>query len=134
MAKGFDQHQEYQQQLALLGKDLTRRSRASCELCTQSGVPLSIFEVPPAPKEPQLDSALHLCETCTNQLKNPKKIDPNHWRILSETVWSEVPAAQVMSVRILKHLSSSQPWAQEILEGVYLEEELESWVEQQGIG
>ena len=133
MAKGFDQHQEYLQQLSLLGKDLTRRSRARCELCTQSGVSLSIFEIPPASKEPQLDSVLHLCDDCKDQLENPKKLDPNHWRILSETVWSEVPAAQVMAVRILKHLSSSQPWAQEILEGAYLEEELKSWVEQQGL-
>ena len=133
MAKGFDKHQEYLNQLSLLGKDLTRRSRASCELCNQSGVPLTIYEVPPEPKVPQLDSVLHLCETCTSQLRKPQKIDPNHWRILSETVWSEVPAAQIMSVRILRHLASTNPWAQEILEDVYLDEELETWVDQQGL-
>lgn len=133
MAKGFDQHQEYLQQLSLLGKELTRRSRAHCELCTRSGVSLSIFEVPPPPKEPRIDSVLHLCEDCSAQLENPKAINPNHWRILSETVWSEVPAAQVMAMRILRHLSSGQPWAQEILEGVYLEEEQEAWVDQQSL-
>ena len=133
MAKGFDQNQEYLQQLSLLGKDLTRRSRARCELCTQSGVPLSIYEVPPAPKEPRLNSVLHLCEACTSQLEKPKKIDPNHWRILSETVWSELPAAQVIAVRILKHLAGTHAWAQEILEGIFLEENLEAWVEQQDI-
>ena len=133
MAKGFDQHQEYLQKLSLLGKDLTRRSRASCELCSQSGVPLSIFEVPPAPKEPQLDSVLHLCNLCTSQLKNPKQIDPNHWRILSDSVWSEIPAVQVMAVRILKHLAIDQTWAQEILEDLYLEEDLEAWINKEGL-
>jgi len=131
MAKGFDAHQEHLKQLSLLGKDLTRRSRASCELCTQSGVPLSIYEVPPAPKEPALDQILHLCETCTNHLNKPKNRGTNHWRILSETIWSEVPAAQVMAVRILNYLSGDQAWAQEILEDVFLEEELEEWVEKE---
>ena len=133
MAKGFDQHQEYLQQLSLLGKDLTRRSRASCELCTESGTSLSIYEVPPAPKVPQLDSVLHLCETCTAQLENPGKMDANHWRILSETVWSEVPAVQVMAVRILNHLAKHHTWAQDILEETYLEEDISTWVDQQGI-
>jgi len=117
----------------MLGKELTRRSRASCELCTQSGVPLSIFEVPPEPKEPALDQIFHLCETCTSQLEKPKRIEPNHWRILSETIWSEVPAAQVMAVRILRFLAK-EPWVQEILESAYLEEELEEWVQQDTLG
>lgn len=133
MAKGFDQHQHYLHQLSLLGKDLTRRSRASCELCTKSGMSLSIFEIPPAPREPQLESVLHLCQSCLSQLQKPKQIEANHWRILSETVWSEVPAVQVMAVRILKHLATHQIWAQEILEGLYLEDELKVWIDQQGL-
>ena len=133
MAKGFDQHQEYLQQLSLLGKDLTRRSRASCELCTKSGISLSIYEVPPAPKEPQLDSVIYLCEPCISQLEKPKLIDPNHWRILSETVWSEVQAVQVMAVRLLRHLANNQAWAQKILEELYLEDELEAWIDKQGL-
>ncbi|QXD24965.1 phnA protein [Opitutia bacterium ISCC 51] len=133
MAKGFDQHQQHLQQLSLLGKDLTRRYKASCELGTTSGTSLSIYEVPPISKEPQIDSVLHLCESCFSQLDKPKQIDPNHWRILSETVWSEVPAVQVMAVRLLRHLANKQAWAQEILEGLYLEDELEAWVDKQGL-
>jgi len=133
MAKGYDQHQEHLHKLSLLGKDLTRRSGASCELCTNSGVPLSIYEVPPQAKEPQLENVLHICQACRSQLDRPKNLDANHWRILSETVWSEVPAAQVMAVRILRHLASNHAWAQEILEGVYLDEDLETWIDQQGL-
>jgi len=133
MAKGLETHRERQNQLSLLGKDLTSRSRAKCELCTESGVSLSIFEVPPAPKEPALDQVLHLCETCSSQLDKPKSMLPGHWRILSETIWSEIPAAQVMSVRVLKHLAKSESWAQEILEDAYLEEEVEEWIAKEAL-
>jgi protein PhnA len=134
MAKGFETNQERLAQLSLLGKELTRRSRARCELCSQSGIPLSIYEVPPSPKIPTLDQALHLCETCTHQLEKPKKIEANTWRVLSETIWSEVPAAQVMAIRILKRLSKTESWAQEILESTYLDEELEDWINKDTIG
>ncbi|MCB1122365.1 MAG: phnA protein [Verrucomicrobiae bacterium] len=128
MAKGFETNQERLRQLSLLGKELTRRSRATCELCTQSGVALSLYEVPPVPKEPAIDKVLHLCENCISQLENPKKINPDHWRILGETIWSEVPVVQVMATRMLRHLAKDHFWAQEILEGVYLDETIEDWV------
>lgn len=130
MAKGFETNQERLNQLSLLGKKLTRRSRASCELCTQSGVPLALYEVPPVPKDPTIDHVLHLCMACTSQLNKPKSINADHWRILSESIWSEVEAAQVMAVRILKFLSPTNAWAQEILEGALLDEQLDEWVEQ----
>jgi len=133
MAKGFETHQERMNQLSLLGKELTRRSRASCELCTQSRKSLTIYEVPPEPKEPALEKVLHLCEVCSSQLEKPKKMVPNHWRILSETIWSEVPAAQVVAVRILNYLSKSESWAQEILDEVYLDEALEDWVKKNSL-
>ena len=133
MAKGFDTNQERLKQLSLLGKELTRRSRAKCELCTQSGVPLSLYEVPPVPKEPDSDQLLHICQTCLVQLGKPKTIEPNRWRILSETIWSQVPAAQVMAIRLLKHLSKTEPWAQEILESAYVDEELNDWAEKETI-
>ncbi|MCZ6673954.1 MAG: phnA protein [Verrucomicrobia bacterium] len=133
MAKGFETHRERQNQLSMLGKELTRRSRAQCELCTESGVPLSIYEVPPVPKEPDLDQVLHLCETCTTQLEKSKKLEPNRWRILSETIWSEVPAAQVMAVRVLRHIAKAEPWAQEILERADLDEDQETWIQKESI-
>lgn len=133
MAKGLETHRLRQNKLSLLGKDLTRRSRATCELCTTSGVALSIYEVPVAPKDPDLEHVLHLCDNCTSQLSKPKSIQPNHWRMLSETIWSEVPAAQILSVRILKHLAKSEAWAQEILESAYLDEELTARIEEASI-
>ena len=46
------------------------------------------------------------------------------------TVWSEIPAIQVASVRVLKSLEDDQPWAREVLEQVFLEPEIETWVGQ----
>lgn len=133
MAKGLETHRERQNQLALLGKELTRRSRAKCELCTQSGVSLSIYEIPPAPREPNIHEVLHICEACKSSLEKPKSMESNHWRILSEVIWSELPGAQVMAFRILRYLAKKESWAQEILESAVIDEELEAWATKETI-
>ncbi|MRI33119.1 phnA protein [Endozoicomonas sp. OPT23] len=134
MAKGLLKHQERQNALSLLGKDLTRRASSKCELCEASGVSLKIYEVAPVPAEPDIEHCLMTCDTCREQLthfeKKPKHMQADHWRCLGKTVWGEVPAAQVMSVRILRQMSEKYPWAAEILEHVFLAPEIETWVEQ----
>lgn len=129
MAKGLVKHQERQSALNLLGKDLARRARSKCEICEASGVPLAIYEVAPIPSEPEYDSCLMLCETCKTQLENPKRLEPNHWRCLTKSIWSEVPAVQVVSLRQLRRLSEKQDWAQEALEYAYPEPEIEQWAD-----
>ena len=129
MAKGLLKHQERQSALNLLGKDLARRARSKCEICEASSVPLTIYEVAPVPSEPEYDSCLMLCETCKTQLENPKRLEPNHWRCLTKSIWSEVPAVQVVSLRQLRRLSEKQDWAQEALEYVYPEPEIEQWAD-----
>ena len=53
---------------------------------------------------------------------------PTHWHCLNHAVWSEVPAVQVMSVRLLRRLTGTkQHWAEELLEQAYLEPDLEEW-------
>ncbi len=129
MAKGLLKHQERQEALSLLGKDLARRARSKCEICESSGVSLSIYEIAPVPSEPEYDSCLMICETCKTQLENPKRLEPNHWRCLTKSVWSEVPAVQVVSLRQLRKLSQKQPWALEALEYAYPEPEIERWAD-----
>ena len=137
MAKGYDKHQERQNDLASFGRELVRRSGTACELCRATGVSLTIFEVPPLPEEPHIEHCLHLCETCQEQIKSPKLMEPNHWRCLYETIWSEVPAAQVMAVRLLRRLSdhepwaTHEPWAAELLSEAYLAEETQVWADQE---
>ncbi|WP_419533765.1 phnA protein [Endozoicomonas sp.] len=129
MAKGLLKHQERQSALSLLGKDLARRAKSKCEICEASGVPLSIYEVEPVPSEPDYDHCLMLCETCKTQLESPKRLEPNHWRCLTKSIWSQIPAVQVVSLRQLRKLSEKQDWAIEALEHAYVEPEIESWAD-----
>ncbi|WP_422449756.1 MULTISPECIES: phnA protein [unclassified Endozoicomonas] len=129
MAKGLLKHQERQSALSMLGKDLARRAKSKCELCEASGVPLSIHEVEPVPGEPDHDHCLMLCETCKTQLEQPKRLEPNHWRCLTKSIWSQIPAVQVVSLRLLRKLSERQDWAIEALEHAYLEPDIEQWAD-----
>ncbi|WP_461538182.1 phnA protein [Spongorhabdus nitratireducens] len=129
MAKGLQKHRERLDALNRLGKDLARRASSKCELCEAAGVSLATWEVAPVPAEPEIEHCLKLCETCHTQLEHPKRIEPDHWRCLGKAVWSQVPAAQVTAVRMLRQLSEHYPWAAEIMEHAYLEPEIEAWVE-----
>lgn len=120
-------------QLSALGKDLTRRSGAKCELCEASGQALRVYEVPPAADIPEISQCVFVCGTCAEQLENPKRMDPDHWRCACQTIWSEVPAVQVVAARVLDRLGKTQMWAREALDDVYFEEDVEAWVAKQAL-
>ena len=130
MAKGYDQHQERQARINMLGKQLARRSRSTCELCGAGDVPLSVFEVTPEQPEPTADRAIFLCGDCRAPLDNPRLFTPTRWHFLAETVWSDISAVQVMAVRLLRRLSGTESWAADALEDLYLDDETEDWIAQ----
>ena len=129
MARGLERHRERQNALAAFGKDLARRARSACELCEATGVPLQPYEVPPPPAQPEFDQCAFLCETCREQLEHPARRDADHWRCLNNSVWSQVAAVQVLAVRMLRELTKRETWAEELLEQVYLEPDIEAWVQ-----
>lgn len=129
MAKGLEKHKEREQALSLFGKDLARRAKSRCEICSVSGEKLFIYEVAPEPNEPDFDKCILICETCRDQLENPKRFDPNHWRCVEQSIWSEVPAVQVVSVRVLKKLSETEAWATALLDDAYLDPEIIEWAD-----
>ena len=131
MAKGLLKHQERKSALSLLGKNLARRARSKCELCEASGVPLAIYEVAPIPAEPDFDHCLMACENCREQLENPKRIQPDHWRCLTKSIWSEVPAVQVLSLRHLRKFAEQHQWAADTLEIAFLTPEVEEWADKE---
>ena len=110
-----------------LGKDLARRAKSKCELTGVAGVPLRSYEVPPVAAEPDLDRTLLVSETCLEVLENPKRLKGREWQCLAETVWSEQPATQVVAWRMLNHLAKSEDWAREVIEELFLDEEVENW-------
>jgi len=133
MARGYDNYKTRADLISSFGKELTRRSGSCCELCGASGVSLSVFEVPPVKEKPESSDCVFICGECRGQLDNPKKIRNTHWRCLTERVWSEIPAIKLLSVMILKKISSAENWAAEIIEEVYLTEEEIEQIEKSGI-
>jgi protein PhnA len=103
---------------------LLQRSNAMCELCT-SGNNLSVYTVPPVQVE-SVERSLLLCDACFQQVENPESMDTNHWRCLNDSMWSQVPAVQVMAWRMLSRLSS-EGWPQDLLDMLYLEEDVLAW-------
>mgnify|MGYP000176564438 CR=1 FL=1 len=130
MAKGRDKYEARQQELSLFGKDLVRRCGAQCEMCGDSGVSLSIFEVPPVPNEPDFDRCAMFCETCQEQIGNPKRRDNNHWRCLNGAIWSEVPVVKALAVAMLDKVAAQEEWAKDLQEQVYLHEGEQELIDQ----
>lgn len=132
MAKGYDINQERVAALTSFGKELARRAKSRCELCGAAGVKLSIFEVPPVPKEPDVSRCLFLCDDCREQADSPKRFKGGeHWRFLTQALWSELPAAQVLAVRLLRRQADAQDWAREALEEAWLDPAIEEWAGQE---
>jgi protein PhnA len=125
MAKSLKLHQEHMQGLAALGKDLARRSGRKCELCHQSGVSLTGYEVIHH-KPPQLDACIFICDDCLKQLKQLPRFDNYYWRCLSHSLWSEVKIVQAVVVALLQMLNTD--WSNELLEQVYIDEEMNDFI------
>lgn len=112
--------------MSLLSTELTLRSASLCEMCTASG---ELFPFVVAPKTGNhVDDQVAVCAVCLDQIENPENVDPEHWRILNDTIWSPVPAVQVMSYRVLNKLSD-QNWAQDLLGMMYMDESTAEWAE-----
>jgi protein PhnA len=107
--------------------DLQQRSACTCELCG-AAEGLAVYEVPPT-SDGTADQALLICGTCREQIADPELVDVHHWRCLTESMWSEVPAVQVMAWRLLTRLSVNEAWAQDLLDTLFLEEDVQTWAE-----
>lgn len=108
---------------------LHTRSESKCELCGATEA-LAAFSVPPA-SDDSLDQSALLCETCRTQLENPDQVDPNHWRCLNDSMWSQVPAVQVLAWRMLNRLRA-EGWPQDLLDMMYLDDDTRVWAEATG--
>lgn len=114
-----------------LERELNKRSGSICELSGETEN-LKIYEVPKSPGT-GLDSHILISQTCLEQIEDPEKVDPNHWRCLNDSMWSEVPAVQVMAWRMLNRLKS-EGWPQDLLDMLYLDEDTLAWANATGEG
>ncbi|PHS53458.1 MAG: PhnA protein, partial [Lutibacter sp.] len=114
-----------------ISKKLHARSKSTCELCA-SIEDLRVYEVAPNSKGTVEDSIL-ACSVCIDQIENPDNVDVNHWRCLNDSMWSEVLAVQVIAWRMLTRLRS-EGWPQDMLDMMYLDEEILEWAKATGEG
>ncbi|MDH3325103.1 MAG: PhnA domain-containing protein [Gammaproteobacteria bacterium] len=112
-------------------KALLERSESKCELCSATE-DLATYEVPPE-SNGNVDDSILICNTCREQIENPEKVNINHWRCLNDSMWSQVPAVQVMAWRMLSRLSA-EGWPQELLDMLYLDDETLTWAKATGEG
>lgn len=98
-------------------EELLKRS-SQCELCKGSEE-LEAYEVSPR------DEAILICSTCRENLGDLSK-NTNHWQCLNESIWSEVPAVQVVSYRTLNGLKD-EDFARDLLDMAYLEDDVLAW-------
>jgi len=112
-------------------QQLLTRSGAKCELCAATNN-LAAYDIPPH-SDGGVDQSLLLCSTCCGQVEDSETVDANHWRCLNDSMWSHIPAVQVMAWRMLTRLRG-EGWPQELLDMLFLDEETQAWAQADGDG
>ena len=84
-----------------------------------------MYEVQPTSNRGGYENIL-VCSTCNDQLINTENADPNHWRCLNDSMWSEVDAVKVVAYRMLTKLAQ-HGWPQDLLDMIYLEDKVLEW-------
>jgi protein PhnA len=112
-------------------RTLNKRSGSQCELCAATEY-LKVYQVLPT-KKGGIDESILACTTCVDQIENPANVDLNHWRCLNDSMWSEHNPVQVVAWRMLSRMSAAG-WPKELLDMMYLEEDVLTWAQATGEG
>jgi protein PhnA len=99
---------------------LKDRSNNTCELCS-STENLKQYTIPPSLNENVANDIL-ACSTCFDQINGDLEMNPNHWRCLNDSMWSEHVAVQIMAWRMLQRLRN-EGWPKDLLDMMYLDDE-----------
>ena len=109
---------------------LQERSGNQCELSGATD-DLVIYEVnPDASSNP--DRNVLITKKCVNQIEKKEELDANFWEsFLLSSMWSEVPAVQVLSWRMLNRFRN-ESWAADALDMMYLDDDNLEWAKASG--
>ncbi|MBT8327688.1 MAG: PhnA domain-containing protein [Bacteroidia bacterium] len=110
-----------------LEQDLRDRGEDSCELCSSKDE-LTVFVVSPK-DDSSADNCILVCTKCDTQLADSNKVEPNHWRCLNDSMWSETGAVKVVAWRMLNHLKD-EGWPSDLLDMMYMEDEVLAWAKE----
>jgi protein PhnA len=112
-----------------LEDSLLQRSNGHCELCN-AATATHLYEVQPQDTRNE-DNCIMICSKCLAQVEKKEELDGDHWKVLSETMWSEVPGVQVVAWRMLNRLRN-ESWAADNLDMLFLDEERLAWAKATG--
>lgn len=108
-----------------LEEQLRQRSGNVCELSGASDN-LTIYQVPFA-KGSEVESSILISEKCLAQIEKREELNSSFWEsFLPTSMWSEVPAVQVVAWRILSRLRN-EGWAADALDMLYLDDDTLEW-------
>jgi protein PhnA len=85
-----------------------------CELCGSSE-DVSVLELPVS--DGSEDQSVYVCANCKTQIESDE-LDETHFNCLNDAMWSETPAAKIMSYILWSKLGR-----QDMVEMMYLEED-----------
>lgn len=111
--------------------ELEARSESKCELCG-SEKELQAYQIKPMTTG-GIDENILACAVCSDQIDNPETTDPNHWRCLNDSMWSEFDGVKVIAWRMLNRLKK-EGWPQGLLDMLYLEDDVLKYAEATGEG
>ena len=113
-----------------LSKKLEARSNGTCELCETTEAN-NMYNVPEGTGN-DIDTNVHVCDKCLAQINITEELESGYWSaFLPNTMWSEVPAVQVMAWRMLNRFRE-ESWAHDALEMLYLNEDDLEWAKATG--
>jgi len=92
-----------------------------CALCSAE-TDLVAHPVPGGPA----GASAQLCATCAEQIDGTP--DPDHWRCLATSMWSEDAATQVLAARMLARLAEHD-WARDLSDQLWLDDDTRAWAE-----
>ena len=100
--------------------ELKDRAHHRCELCSRES-DLKPFSIDSNESNSISDNVL-LCEKCSVDLESKKDLDPNHWRCLNDSMWSEHLPVQILAYRALSYLKN-EAWAIDLKSQMYFDDE-----------
>src|SRR3954465_9147618 len=113
--------------MTVIEKKLHDRSGSKCEI-SGSEEDLVVYNVPPNTIE-ILESSILISKKLKDQLENPETTNPNDWRGLSDSMWNENLAVQIVAWRMLSRMKNH-----DLLDMMYLDEEAMEWAKATGEG
>lgn len=108
-------------------KELAARSGYVCELSGSTEELVSYLVEPKTGGNS--DEFIFITKNLKEQLDGTKDVNPNDWRCLNDSMWSEVEAVKVIAYRMLNQLQG-EGWPADLLEMIYLEEDTLAWAKE----